>query len=462
MANRLFDPDPQFADETGAPYAGGSLNFFVSGSSTPLSTYTNSALTLGASTVVTLDGAGRPEQDIFLQNLLYKVVLEDANGVEIWTKDPVYTSDYSATAQFQVYPGDPNGHVAGSAGVVGGVNASAVFDTTNGQIYICTTSGTTTTAVWTLASIQNVTTGTIQPQGRLLLTNAAGAQTTPSTTGATAIYYMPYLGDACPIFNGATFDVMTFTGAALSLVANHLADTNYDIYGINNNDVFTLVTSPAWAGDNNRGSGAGSAEPDVVNGFVVNKFDMTARNGATTYTVAAQRGLLLGSVRMNGSNGQTDFNYGGTAAGGTAANLLLSNFFNEFVYECLIADSTDSWTYGTATWRAANNSSTMRAKFVSTKTSFFGARYNALISPGAGNIWAGIGVNTAAAASGTTGGGGSGSTFIIPAIGEWHGVSQIGLNFVSAIEYAQANGTYYGDGGVPTFLQTGLHFRGPF
>jgi hypothetical protein len=87
MANRFYSPNQQFCDTTGAPYAGGSLAFYASGTSTPLNTYSDAALTIPNTNPVVLDSAGRAG-NIFLQNLAYKVVLSDANSNPIWTDDP--------------------------------------------------------------------------------------------------------------------------------------------------------------------------------------------------------------------------------------------------------------------------------------------------------------------------------------------------------------------------------------
>jgi hypothetical protein len=50
----------------------------------------------------------------------------------------------------QVYAGNPNGHVAGSTGVAGVSAPTIVWDTSDGFLWICTTSGNAATAVWSL------------------------------------------------------------------------------------------------------------------------------------------------------------------------------------------------------------------------------------------------------------------------------------------------------------------------
>src|SRR5712672_3535295 len=161
MVNRLIDPRPAYANSSGVPYSGGVLSFFASGTSTPLSVYSGSDLT-GASTTITLNSAGRPSQDIFLANVLYKMTLADVLGNPIFTADPVFTSDYSAYGQFFSYPGSPSGLVAGTAGS-GTIPASSVWDRTNNILYICTTTGTASTAVWTAVNASSATPAVTQP-----------------------------------------------------------------------------------------------------------------------------------------------------------------------------------------------------------------------------------------------------------------------------------------------------------
>lgn len=149
MVNRFATPDEQFFDDDGAVLAGGFLYFFETGSSTPLATYNDPDLDISHANTnpVELDSAGRAGP-IFLQTLAYKAVLKDSDLNQIWTADPVYSSDYSTVAQFQTYAGNPNGNVAGTAGS-GAILSSVVWDRSNNLLYVCTTTGSAMTAVWT-------------------------------------------------------------------------------------------------------------------------------------------------------------------------------------------------------------------------------------------------------------------------------------------------------------------------
>lgn len=156
MTNRLFNPNPQFSSPTDV-YNGGYLYFFLTGTSTPTDTFNDIGLDpLDAnSNPIQLDSAGRSPVDIFLDpSVTYKVVLKAADddgnpGVTIWTRDPVVDPAANVTAAFRVFPGNPNGNVAGNQGSLGGSGASVIWDITNSLLYVCTTTGTASTAVWT-------------------------------------------------------------------------------------------------------------------------------------------------------------------------------------------------------------------------------------------------------------------------------------------------------------------------
>lgn len=79
-----FDPD------TGKPLAGGKVYFYQAGTNIPLDTYTDETGETANTNPVILNGAGFAS--IALKGT-YKVVLKDANDVEIYTADPVNSAD---------------------------------------------------------------------------------------------------------------------------------------------------------------------------------------------------------------------------------------------------------------------------------------------------------------------------------------------------------------------------------
>jgi len=147
---RFQTPNEQFANSSvTAPLAGGKLNFYITGTSTRADTYSDSTLVTPNANPVVLDSAGRAGAIFLDPTITYKVVLTDSNDVQIWTADPV-SNPASTAAFFSIHAGDPNGSVAGQASPL----ASVVWDTTSNIIWVCTTTGSSTTAVWTQATGQ--------------------------------------------------------------------------------------------------------------------------------------------------------------------------------------------------------------------------------------------------------------------------------------------------------------------
>jgi len=76
-----------YLDNNGRPLAGGKLYFYETGTSTAKATYSDAAETIPNTNPVELDAAGR-QPDIFFSGLA-KVVLTDADGVQVDVADPV-------------------------------------------------------------------------------------------------------------------------------------------------------------------------------------------------------------------------------------------------------------------------------------------------------------------------------------------------------------------------------------
>lgn len=449
MANRFFTPYEQFADATGLPYANGNLYFYASGTSTPLTTYSDRALTVPNANPVPLDASGKPAVAIFLQNLAYKVVLLDANSNPVWTADPVYSSDFSAVAQFQSISGSPNGVLAGSAGSAT-IPASSCWDYTNSILYVCTQTGTSSTAVWT--AINAATTAAVVPPPQGYLTLTSGTPVIPSdVTAASTVYYTPFVGNIIPIYNGTSFNPTVFTEVQCALVAAHAANNIYDLFVFNNSGVLTLVTGPAWsssaAGSGSRGTGAGTTQITRVNGLWVNSVSMTGRNGSTTYTVPANQGTYVGSIYIDATLGQVSC----YRTAGQSRKWGVFNAYNRTPVMLQVTDSTASWSTTTAapTFRAANGST------ANSFTSFFGLQEEQIDSEyqvwmdagGAGRAgYCGIGFNTTTAASGSVGNGltASAGWFRGTIKGNYIASPSLGINVFTAVESCDTGCTFQG------------------
>ena len=80
----------QFLDSNGAPLSGGLLYSYLSGTTTPATTYTVRAGTTNNTNPIVLDAAGRTPSEIWLDGgVLYKFVLKSSTYVQIGTYDSI-------------------------------------------------------------------------------------------------------------------------------------------------------------------------------------------------------------------------------------------------------------------------------------------------------------------------------------------------------------------------------------
>lgn len=331
----LGSPRVQFFDANGNPLTGGLLYTYAAGTTTPLDTYANRAGSVVNEWPAELldDGSA----DIWLASgVLHKFVLTDANGVTRWTVD-----NYPSPAE---------------------------------------SSASTDIAAQT-------------PGGRLTLTSGNAVPTLDVTT-ATTVYYVPYLSDKVPLYDGTNWALYSIgTGLSQSTTDNTKSpaavanNSNYDLFIWNDSGTLRLSRGPLWSSDTARGSGVGTTELVRVNGRYVNK-------NAITNGPGAQLGLYVGTVRSNGSGQLAD-----------AINLRRCwNMYNR-VARTLYAGNSGTYNYTTATWRQAGGSSTNQVDVVlGLNEDPVQLKYaaNAANSGAAGaKVWVGIGVNTTVAPNGT-------------------------------------------------------------
>jgi hypothetical protein len=182
MSNRFINPNPQFLDDNPNVYEGGKLYFYITGTTTPTDTFADNILSVANPNPLTLDASGRSPVSIWLDPAVtYKVILKDSADVTVWTRDPVVDPAANAVASVQVYPGNPNGNLAGNQGAVGGSGASLAWDITTNLLYVCTTTGTAATAVWTQVAASLA--GAVSMIGVLSPTSLAANQNDYNPTG---------------------------------------------------------------------------------------------------------------------------------------------------------------------------------------------------------------------------------------------------------------------------------------
>lgn len=267
----------------------------------------------------------------------------------------------------------------------------------------------------------------IPPQGYLTLTSGTPV-ISGDVAGATSVYYTPDIGNLIPIPDGTKFAIREFSELTLTLNANHVANAIYDIFAFSDSGTLRLGTGPAWttatAGSGARGTGAGTTELERLKGLYVNKVSMTARNGASTYSVAAKSGIYLGSMLMDGTNGQVTCH----RTWGASRKWGVWNVFNRKPIILKAGEATASWNYTTNTIRQSGGfgNSTI-ALFAGLAEEIFDLSFTQKVSGGTGSAasamnvaWEqGIGWNSTTAYSGTVAH--SGITGSTSAGGNWCG-----------------------------------------
>lgn len=256
---------------------------------------------------------------------------------------------------------------------------------------------------------QNFSRTQIAPQGYLTLVSATPVIVSDQSA-KTSVFYTPDKGNLVPIPDGVNFSVKAFSELTLSLVASHVANAIYDVFIFldpADDATVRIGTGPAWttatAGSGSRGTGAGTTELFRLKGLLVNTVAATMRNGATTYSVALKKALYVGSLYMDGTNGQISchVSYGQSRKWG------VSNAYNRRRIMMSGGDGTASWAYSTATIRQSNAAAgNTIAVFCGLAEEFvaISATQSATLTGSAGaGATIGIGVNSTTATTGKRG-----------------------------------------------------------
>lgn len=278
---------------------------------------------------------------------------------------------------------------------------------------------------------------------------------TGDVTAATALYYVPYYGNQVPIWNGTQYVVFQISELTLILGSSNLANTVYDVCVFSNSGVETLVTSVAWttstAGSGARGTGAGTAQISLINGLFVNTVAISGKNGASTYSISANQCTILGSILVDGTNGQVSF----TRTFGQNRKWAAWNFYNQQDIKLQGGDTTASWSYSTSTWRQSNGAAGNNVKFFTGLPVQIAATFTQQVKPVVNNnqcvAQVGIGWNSTTAPSGSTGIVGVVSTTSVQqwgnAVANYVPSTNFGLNQANTLEI----GAITGGGGCQFF-----------
>lgn len=252
MASGLLTPDARLrvVSDVGVILPGAKLNTYVAGTSTPLATYSDSALTTPNANPVVASAGGLFGPIYLTKGVAYKFVLTDTLGGAVWTQDNVSTPTDNTLA-------------AGTG------------------ISLNTVAGVTTITNTVAAVVAPIATNNF----RLTLESGVPVSATDQLA-KTTLFCAPYNGNRIDLYDASGVPT-TVSSAQVSIAIPASTSQVYDVFGFSNAGVFTLELL-AWTNDTTRAT----AIVQTTTGAWTKTGDLTRR--------------YLGSVRTTTVNGQTE------------------------------------------------------------------------------------------------------------------------------------------------------------
>lgn len=263
--------------------------------------------------------------------------------------------------------------------------------------------------------------------GRLTLESGVPVSVSDQTA-KTDIYFTPYTGESIALYNGSKWELKTFSELSLAL-GTLTADKNYDVFSYINAGAVALELSAPWTNDSTRADALAKQ-----NGILV-------KSGAVTRR-------YLGTFRTTSTTTTED----------SAVKRLVWNAHkpNRVRRPMLRRETTDNWTYSTATLRQANGSAANQFAIVigyqedTFECMVLGSASNSTSSARSVNV--GIGVNSTTAASAESIANFDNCTTVVVAVCRAHlnHIPSLGYSFYAWLERGSGSDTqtWLGDGGV--------------
>lgn len=265
------------------------------------------------------------------------------------------------------------------------------------------------------------------PGGRLTLTSGTPV-TTSDVTGATSIYYSPLRHNKIELWSGTHWNLIDFSETTLA-VGTVTSGLPYDVFAYLSSGVLALEKL-AWTNGTTRATA------------------ITLQDGRYCKSGDKTR-LYLGSFYSTSTSATEDSN----------AKRFLFNMYNRVGRKLKLVDTTNSWTYSTATWRAWDNSNANRVEvFLGVVDDLLDVSFNGLGSNSAGYSFGfGLGLDSTSANSADTYTSGGSSGSIVYGQARYLDYASVGYHYFQALEMGGSSGTttFYGDAGV-AYLQAGL------
>lgn len=270
-------------------------------------------------------------------------------------------------------------------------------------------------------------------QGRLTLESGVPVSTTSQSSKST-IYFTPYNGTRIALHNGTNWIINSFTETSTNL-AGLTGGLNYDVFGYNNSGTLALELL-AWSTSTARATGLTTQD-----GIYVKSGDATRR--------------YLGTFQASAATTTED----------TFVKRFVWNNYNRVPRPMKIAETGDSWTYNTASFRKANNSTASRLEVcagLSENTPY----YRGMLVQGtasATNIIGSVGIGASSITANVNAAANfPGYVASIQRQQSWSSyhfaTGGIGYLYLQLLEYGNvASGiTYYGDDGGDDRIQSGM------
>lgn len=190
-----------------------------------------------------------------------------------------------------------------------------------------------------------------------------------SSSGVTTVYYLPYIGQLAPIYNGTHWTAQNITASGLSVTSNGTnvpVNQTFDVY-LSMQSGSPVLCTMYWGGGTRSASvggftGAANATITTLNGIYVNAAAIATGNcfnNTTSYAIGINQGTLLGSFYT--SAGGATYNYtchAAGASGGNFAAITLSNVYNKVTQSCTNIDTATAVTSSSASWALLSSGDT--------------------------------------------------------------------------------------------------------
>lgn len=271
--------------------------------------------------------------------------------------------------------------------------------------------------------------------GRLTLETGVPISTTDQTA-KTTLYFTPYKGNRIGLYDGSgAWTALVFTELSLD-ISGYTENKNYDIWVYNNSGTAAL-DSTIWTNDTTRATA------------------LTTQDGIYVKTGATDR-RYVGTIRITVTTGQCE---------DSAAKRYVWNYYNRTPQNLTIFDTTNTWSYTTATWRSANNSTANRVHYVLgvaeelIRLRVDGSVYTAGATSNTANI--GLALDATNTNNATITVFAAGNVVINPASAIYEFYSAVGYHYVQWTEYALVTGSgaacsFFGDNGDATLCKSGI------